>query len=58
VPFNTKAKLVLTKSEMETLKINGLTCTDFQKKHNAKLVGNSTLLVGSGRYKIEYEINK
>lgn len=57
VPFNTKAKLVLTKSEMETLKINGLTCTDFQKKYNANLVGNSILMIGSGGYEIEYEMN-
>jgi alpha-L-rhamnosidase len=55
VPFNTKAKLVLTKSELASLTINGDSWADFQKKYKAQLVDNSVVLLGSGVYNIEYE---
>ena len=54
VPFNTKAKLVLSKSEFKTLRINGLYWSDFQKKNQEQLPDNSILRLGSGFYKIEY----
>ncbi len=54
VPFNKKAYLVLSLSELETLKNNGTPCPDFQKKTQAKLTYNALVLLGSGLYKVEY----
>ena len=54
VPFNTKARIILTKNELKTLRINGANWFDFQEKNKTLLVDNSTVILGSGLYKIEY----
>ncbi len=54
VPFNTKAKIILTQKELESLKINGVSFKDFQKENKSQTVYNSTLVLGSGKYTIEY----
>ncbi|WP_282040897.1 alpha-L-rhamnosidase [Winogradskyella flava] len=57
VPFNTKAKLVVTSSELETLEINGQSVKDF-KKQNSLEIKVGAVIIGSGNYKIEYRIIK
>ena len=54
VPFNTKARLVLTKQELESLKINGVDFVRFQNENKTSVVDESTVLLGSGKYLIEY----
>jgi alpha-L-rhamnosidase len=54
VPFNTNAKIVLTPQEFESLKINGESFDTFQKENQSDVVDNSTVVLGSGNYKIEY----
>ena len=54
VPFNTKAKVSLALSELETLKINGSSWTDFKKANKAQLSEGSILVLGSGDYEIQY----
>ncbi|MBC3758688.1 family 78 glycoside hydrolase catalytic domain [Hyunsoonleella sp. SJ7] len=53
VPFNTKAKIVLTPSELESLKINGKTISAF-KQNNAIEISKGVTTLGSGNYQIEY----
>ena len=53
VPFNTKAKVILTASELESLKINGKSVEDF-KKQNTLEIKEDAVVLGSGTYKIEY----
>jgi len=55
VPFNTKAKVILTKKEIESLLINGDKWEAFRKKHQTKLIDNSTIILGSGAYQMEYK---
>ncbi|XCF05449.1 alpha-L-rhamnosidase [Tamlana crocina] len=55
VPFNTKAKLVLSQNELETLKVNGKSFDDFQKEGRSEIVGTTNVLLGSGDYNIEYK---
>ncbi|SMC80015.1 alpha-L-rhamnosidase [Cellulophaga tyrosinoxydans] len=54
VPFNTKAKIILNKSEFESLKINGKSFEDLQKVNKAVLTENTNVLIGSGSYRVEY----
>ena len=54
VPFNTKAKLVLSSCEMQKLKINDLSWNDFKMKNASELLDGSTIVLGSGVYEIEY----
>jgi alpha-L-rhamnosidase len=53
VPFNTKAKLVLTSSELESLKINGQSLEDFKKQNTLEIIEGAVIL-GSGKYEIKY----
>ncbi|WP_397364554.1 alpha-L-rhamnosidase [Olleya sp. R77988] len=53
VPFNTKAKLVVTSSELENLEINGKSVEDFKKQNTLEIIEDAVIL-GSGNYKIEY----
>ncbi|WP_400077510.1 alpha-L-rhamnosidase [Winogradskyella sp. R77965] len=53
VPFNTKAKLVVTSSELESLKINGKSLEDFKKQNTLDIIDGAVIL-GSGKYRIEY----
>lgn len=53
VPFNTKAKLILTRSELESLKINGQSVEEFRKQNTLEIIDN-TVIIGSGQYQIEY----
>lgn len=54
VPFNTKAKIVLTKKELESLTINGLTLDEFKKNYNSTTSNASTVFLGSGKYELQY----
>lgn len=54
VPFNTKARLVLSTEELKSLKINGQKWDKFQKQNQMK-IGDKYLLLGSGNYSIEYQ---
>ncbi|MDC1364807.1 glycoside hydrolase family 78 protein [Algibacter sp.] len=53
VPFNTKAKVIVASSELESLEINGKSLEDFKKKHELEIIENA-LIFGSGTYQIEY----
>ena len=53
VPFNTKAKVLLTENELKSVKINGISFDDFQKEHELE-VKKGAVLLGSGSYKVEY----
>lgn len=54
VPFNTQAQLILSDSELQTLKINGVEWEKYQKKNKVDVIDQSQLMLGSGSYKIEY----
>ena len=54
VPFNTKARLVLSKQELKSLKINGKKWNKFQKQNQTK-ISDKYLVLGSGNYSIEYQ---
>lgn len=58
VPFNTKAKVVLSLTELQSLKINGETWEQFQKTNKTVIIDNSILSLGSGAYQIEFIKNK
>lgn len=55
VPFNTKARVILSQKELESLKINKVPLKDFQKENTVQIKNSSTLIVGSGNYNIEYQ---
>ncbi len=55
VPFNTNAKLILSKNELKSLKINGLSFKDFQKRNIVKMNDDYNVVIGSGIYKISYK---
>lgn len=54
VPYNTKARIVLTKKELTSLTINGAAFDEFKKNYNITISNNSTLFLGSGKYEIQY----
>ncbi|WP_136480780.1 alpha-L-rhamnosidase [Cognatitamlana onchidii] len=54
VPFNTKAKLVLSQEELESLVINGKSFSDAQSEYGLKVEDNSNVILGSGDYNIVY----
>ena len=54
VPFNTKAKLVLTKAELESLKVNNKSLEEFKNENAVEYLEISNVIIGSGNYKIEY----
>lgn len=53
VPFNTKAKLLVTPLELKSLELNGKSVEDF-KKHNKLDIVEGAAVIGSGKYHIEY----
>ena len=53
IPFNTKAKVILTENELKSVKINGESLEDFKKENNIK-VEEGAVVLGSGNYQIEY----
>jgi len=54
IPFNTTAKLILTEKEIESLLINGAKWKPFCKNHQIEVIDNTTIMLGSGTYQIEY----
>jgi alpha-L-rhamnosidase len=54
VPFNTMARLVLTKKESESLKINGRSFADFPASTMEIFNDSHHLKLGSGKYQIEF----
>jgi alpha-L-rhamnosidase len=54
VPFNTKARLVLTKKEFESLKINGQSFADFSGSDKEIFNEFTHVKLGSGNYQIEF----
>lgn len=54
VPFNTMARLVLTKKESESLKINGRSFADFPASTMEIFNDSHHLKMGSGKYQIEF----
>ena len=54
VPFNTKAKLILTPSEFDSLKINGQSFNMYNKENKLEVIDNTTVIIGSGSYQITY----
>ncbi|WP_203257160.1 alpha-L-rhamnosidase [Hyunsoonleella ulvae] len=53
VPFNTKAKVVVTTSELESLEINGTPISEF-KENNTVEITNDAVILSSGEYNIKY----
>lgn len=53
VPFNTKAKILVTASEFKSLKINGQSLEDFKTQYIID-IEEGAVVIGSGNYTIEY----
>ena len=53
VPFNTKAKLLVTASEFESLEINGKSIEGLRKQ-NALEITEGAVILGSGQYTLNY----
>jgi alpha-L-rhamnosidase len=53
VPFNTQARVLLIPSELESLEINGMTISKF-KQNNTVEIQDDMIILGSGKYQIEY----
>ncbi|TBN02934.1 hypothetical protein EYD45_10280 [Hyunsoonleella flava] len=53
VPFNTKAIVILTPSELESLEINGDPISEF-KENNTVEITDGVVILGSGEYQIKY----
>ena len=56
VPFNTQARLIVTPSELESLKINGEPISEF-KQNNTVEIADRFVILGSGDYTIAYSKN-
>ena len=56
VPFNTQARLIVTPSELESLKINGEPISEF-KQNNTFEIADRFVILGSGDYTIAYSKN-
>jgi alpha-L-rhamnosidase len=54
IPFNTTGHIILTKKEVKSLRINGDKWEKFRKIHENASINNSTIILGSGAYQIEY----
>ena len=48
VPFNTKARVILSIEELKSLKINGDTLEKFQKTNKAEIINSSVLVFRFG----------
>ncbi|WP_298495882.1 alpha-L-rhamnosidase [uncultured Algibacter sp.] len=57
VPFNTEARVLVTPSELESLKINGKSISEF-KQNNTLKIKEDSIVLGSGNYQIEYSKSK
>ncbi|NNF32559.1 MAG: hypothetical protein HKN68_00510, partial [Saprospiraceae bacterium] len=55
VPFNTRARVTLTQSELKSLTINGDSWNDFKKMNRGQTIDESTIVIGSGDYALKYE---
>lgn len=55
VPFNTKANLFLNQSELESIKIEGMTFDEFKKNNEFILKEQTNIILGSGTYEITYK---
>jgi alpha-L-rhamnosidase len=53
VPFNTKAKVIVNSSELESLKINGQSLEDYKKQNTIEII-EGAMVIGSGTYAIQY----
>nr|WP_245910968.1 alpha-L-rhamnosidase [Nonlabens arenilitoris] len=53
VPFNTKAKVILTTDELESLSINSNLLEDYRSENTLDIIDGAVIL-GSGDYQIEY----
>ena len=54
VPFNTRAKLVLSEEEFQSLEINGQTLETYKLEQDIGISEETTLIIGSGDYVIQY----
>ena len=54
VPFNSQAEIILNKTELETMQINGNFADRFRKENNIEMTNTSNVMLGSGVYHIEY----
>ena len=54
VPFNTKAKLILSEEEFESLVINEKTSKAEQKSYKFEVLDGTNAILGSGTYAIKY----
>ena len=55
VPFNTKAKLILSKTEFESVQINGVSFNSFQNENDIEIIEESNIVLGSGTYEVTYK---
>lgn len=54
VPFNTKARVILSENELLSLKINNKNFKDYQKEFKTEMIDNGTIILGSGSYELQY----
>lgn len=55
VPFNTTAKVILSREQLIAFEINGLDIGTFERKFYGKISNESGLILGSGTYKLKYK---
>lgn len=58
VPFNTKARLLLSATELQSLTINGTPWNKFRDKYEVEIIYESAVVLGSGSYQLTYEYNR
>lgn len=54
VPFNTKARLILTQNEFNSLNINDKAFAQYLSDNKLEVIDGTTVLLGSGNYQIKY----
>lgn len=57
VPFNTKANVVIPQAAQKSLKVKDANGVELQNENFNKKNENNILQLGSGNYRVEYEIN-
>ncbi len=55
VPFNTKAKLVLSPKALKSLTINGDQWNKYRDEHSTETLEDTVVVLGSGSYEIAYQ---
>lgn len=55
VPFNTKARLVLSPKKLKSLTINGDVWEKFHDEHQTQVFDHTVVVLGSGSYQITYQ---